>query len=174
MDRPHRPLAAVVLALTTLAPGCRSTRPEVPPARPYTSDGRQRKPIDFSSESHPLSGAATAVMQPNMTPGNRMGSPSMGRSRDESATPFGAMPGPSYGGPGTSGLGEPPSPLPAPGPLSAPTEEPTAAPAAASPAPPTLDLPAPTLDLPAPSVTVGGETSRAGVMGRATDLPSPN
>lgn len=153
MDRPHRPLAAALLCLTALAPGCRSTRNEVPPARPYASDGRQRKKIDFSSQGHPLNGAANAVFQPSTTPNMPPGLvPRPGSERGSS--PFSAIPGPSFGAPGTSGLGEPPTLTPAP------SESPSA--------------PAPTLDVPATSQGIPADMPAPGVMGRPGDLPSPN
>ena len=159
MDRPRKTLVVCALGLFSLASGCRSIRNEVPPARPYTNDGRQRKPIDFSSEGHPINGAATAVLQPNITPNMRPGQ-SIGTGRDGGSTPYGILPGPAYGAPGTSGLGEPPMPTtPAPGP-SATLEPPTAPelsvpPSVSQTVPPALELP-------------------AGAMGRPSDLPSPN
>ncbi|WP_435021579.1 hypothetical protein TA3x_002451 [Tundrisphaera sp. TA3] len=157
MDRHRKILAVTVLGLLAPAAGCRSMKPEVPPARPYANDGRQRKPIDFSSEGHPVNGAATAVFQPSITPNMKPGQP-VGTGRDGGSTPFGAMPGPAYGGPGTSGLGEPPSPMPAaemPG-IMAPPSGPDLSvepPSVGQMAPPSLDAPA--------------------AMGRPSDLPAP-
>ena len=69
MDRLSRKLAASALGLLLVAPGCRMTRPEVPPGRPYANDGRQRKAIEFSSEGHPVNGAATANVHARHEPG---------------------------------------------------------------------------------------------------------
>jgi hypothetical protein len=162
MDRLPRLLAACGLGLLLTSSGCRSTRNnEVPPGRPYSSDGRQRKPIEFSSEGHPINGATTAVFQPDVTPNMKPGSGVGAGGRNAGSTPFGAIPGPAYGGPGTAGLGEPPTPsAPAPAELT---------PASDSPASPELSVEPPSM-----SQTVAPSLDTPGTMGRPGDLPSPN
>ena len=66
MDRLNRTLTGCGLTLLLAAGGCRSTQPEVPPGRPYTSDGRQVPPIGFSSDPHPMSGPGITAGVPGM------------------------------------------------------------------------------------------------------------
>ncbi len=148
MDRLNRSFVACGLGLMLAATGCRTTKPEVPPGRPFAKDGQQRKAIEFSSDGHPLNGAATANFMPNNLGGSNMASGiGAGGSRPD-ASAFGAPPG-AYGPPGTAGMGQPgtidpatsrasdaPAEMP---PASLPAPEP--APASSSPTPLPLDKP---------------------------------
>jgi hypothetical protein len=184
MDRFPRTLAACGLGVLMAAAGCRSTRPEVPPGRPFANDGRQRKAIEFSSEGHPVRADAAVGYPPTGGAGgvtslaNGIGT---GASRPDPAA-FGAPPG-AYGGPGTSGLGQPPSLTPA-------TSDPAAMPAAMPPPPstspttnsppaglppaPMLEVAPPSLSTPAPNQVIQGPPDTPGKMGRPDQMPSPN
>jgi hypothetical protein len=100
MDRLNRTMAGCGLMLMLAAAGgCRSTRSEVPPGRPYTSDGRQVPPVGFSTEPHPTTGPGITNGQPG---GPQYGTPSSATSAN-----FGAPTNNLYGGPGTSPAGLP-------------------------------------------------------------------
>lgn len=177
MDRLPRTLAAFGLGLLLTAAGCRSTRPEVPPGRAFEKDGRQRKAISFSQEDgHPVSAAASANFMPNNTGGSNLAAGiGAGASRPDPSA-FGAPPA-SYGAPGSSGLGQPPS-------LGQAPSDPAAIPAALAPP----DSPAPAGLPPAPELNVGpppaastvpnqviqAPMDQPGVMGRPDQMPSPN
>ncbi len=77
MDRLKLTLAGCGLSLLLAAPGCRSTRSEVPPHRPYSSDGKQMPPtIGFSSDPHPMTGgAALAAGAPGLPGSPQFGTP---------------------------------------------------------------------------------------------------
>ncbi len=128
MDRRTRSLLAggLGLMLTTLS-GCRTPHAEVPPGRPYSTDGQQRKALEFSTDGHPVNGAATANFTPNMT-----GSPSLppgyggGSTRSESLGLPGAaggmaQPNPTNPGPGLADPSASRASMPAPAPAPAPT-----------------------------------------------------
>jgi hypothetical protein len=119
MDRLNRTLAGCGLALLLAAGGCRSTQPEVPPGRPYTSDGRQAPPsIGFSSDPHPMAGPGMASGMP--------GAPQLGTPGPASTANYGTPTNNMYGPPATgTGVGALP---PAVGLTSAPGE-PTSMPA---------------------------------------------
>ncbi len=106
MDRLTRPFVACGLGLLLATTGCKSTRNEVPPGRPFAKDGQQRKAIEFSSNGHPISAAATANFMPNNLGGSNLASGigSSGSRPDGAA--FGGPPG-AYGAPGTSGMAQP-------------------------------------------------------------------
>lgn len=101
MDRLKRSLTCCGIGLLLVAPGCKLTRPEVPPGRPFAQDGRQRPPVQFSNESHPMDGSATANLMPNSAGSTRMG-PGVGVGTGRSGELAGG-PGGSFGPPGTSG-----------------------------------------------------------------------
>src|SRR5512135_389761 len=115
MDRLNRTLAGSGLALLVAATGsgCRSTQSQVPPGRPYTNDGRQGAPVGFSTEPHPMSGAASTPVAPygGGAPGatGQLGTPAPG-----AAAGLGAPTGHLYGPPGSSPLGAAAGPSPAP------------------------------------------------------------
>ncbi len=178
MDRLPRPFAACGLGLLLVATGCRMTRTEVPPGRPYANDGRQRKAIEFSSGGHPLNGAAITNLQPNNTGGSTLGQGiPAGVSRPD-ASSYGAPPG-NYGAPGSAGLGQPPS-------LNDPrTADPAARPPAAqqptpmepppgAPPMPDLNLAPPRGADPAPNQVIQSPQDTPGSMGRPDQMPSPN
>jgi hypothetical protein len=97
MDRLNRILAGCGLMVLMAAGGCRSTHPEVPPGRPYTSDGRQLPPIGFSSDPHPMSGPGITAGVP--------GGPQLGTPGPAATANLGAPTGNQYGPPGyTAGL----------------------------------------------------------------------
>jgi hypothetical protein len=110
MDRPTRLMAGCSLALLIGAAGCRSTRPEVPPGRAYTGDGRQVptpsvSPTSngFGSEAHPPISVGTtypAGVGGGATPGqSQYGTPAPGAGER-----YGAPTGNIYGPPGSSPL----------------------------------------------------------------------
>ena len=184
MDRFPRILAAGGLGLLMTAAGCRSTRPEVPPSRPFANDGRQRKAIEFSSEGHPVRADAAAGYSPSTGTGvtNLANGIATGATRPDPAA-FGAPAG-AYGGPGTAGLGQPPSLNPAPSDPSAmpaampppsvtSPASPTRTPPAGLPPAPDLDIAPPSLSTPAPNQVIEAPAT-PGAMGRPDQLPSPN
>jgi hypothetical protein len=99
MDRLNRTLAGCGLALLLAAGGCRSTHPEVPPGRPYTSDGRQAPPsIGFSSDPHPMTGPGIVSGTP--------GAPQLGTPGPASTANYGTPTNNMYGPPNTgAGVG---------------------------------------------------------------------
>lgn len=117
----------------SMAAGCKSTRPEVPPGRPYTPDGRQKPAVGFSTEPRPLTTDPTATPTgigrgaglANRSEGSPLGLPPGMQGNN-----FGTPPGGNFGPPGTAGLSQPPS-------LSDPAAAQTSAPAPAV-APPGL------------------------------------
>jgi len=89
--------------------GCRSMRPEVPPSRPYTSDGKQVPPIEFSSAPNPAS-AMNGFNLPN--PSGSPGSAKYGIPSPGASNLYGAPTNNAYGPPVTSptlGVGSGPS-----------------------------------------------------------------
>lgn len=125
--------SGLVLGLFALAnvtaTGCKSTRPEVPPGRPYTADGRQKPAVGFSTEPRPL------TTDPTATPtgigrgsglANRSEASPLGLPPGLQGNNFGTPSGGTYGPPGTAGLNQPPA-------LSDPAAAQTAAPGPASP-----------------------------------------
>jgi hypothetical protein len=104
MDRLNRTVAGCGLMLLMAAGGCRSTRPEVPPGRPYTNDGRQVPPIAFSSEPHAMSGPGITAGMPA-----GLGQPQLGTPGPASAGNYGAPTANQYGAPGyTAGMAQMP------------------------------------------------------------------
>ena len=196
MDRLPCSIAAIGLGLLLVAPGCRSTRPEVPPSRPYSDDGRQRAPIAFSSEGHPMNGAATARLTPD-TAGNTKLADGVGAGtgRPDVGGLLGGAEG-SFGPPGTSGRGESAGKvatglpdarvpddeavLPAGAPrLPRQSIDPYPSPVQATPATDPAAAPPPAAEMPAevaapPGQAVVPELEGAGRMGSGNDLPSPN
>lgn len=191
MDRLNRSmtLMACGCGLLLAATGCRSTRPEVPPGRPYSRDGRQQAPIGFSTDPHPLNGAAGANIMPDA------GSKLAARAGRPDMAPILGQSSGQLGPPGTTGREEAPgvpgigrtSPagdamvLPAgapdlPRPSISPLPGRTSAPPPAG--DPSATLPADVAPLPEPdapsSQVVQPALDAPGQMGRAGDPPSPN
>jgi hypothetical protein len=180
MDRLPRPFVACGVGLLLAAAGCRATRPEVPPGRPYAQDGQQRKAIEFSSDGHPVSGAATANFMPSNLGGSGLASGIGASDGRPDGAALGGPPG-AYGPPGTAGTGQPgtgdaattrasggslgtaPPGLP---PLEAP-------PAGSLPAP-DPSFPPPKEAQPMPSQTVLPPLDTPGKMGTPDQSPSPN
>jgi hypothetical protein len=108
MDRLPRPFVACGLCLLLAAAGCKATRPEVPPGRPFTKDGQQRQAISFSSDGHPASGAASTNIMPDNVGGTNLASGIGSRGSRPDGAAFGAPPG-AYGPPGTAGSNQPPN-----------------------------------------------------------------
>ncbi len=105
MDRLSYTLAACGISALLLGTGCRSTRSEVPPGRPYAGDGRQAPPVGFSSDPRPLPNNAAGLTPgviPN-TPG-KYGTPTPGDSGRYGVPTVG-----NYGAPGSSPLGATPA-----------------------------------------------------------------
>ena len=190
MDRVSRSLALGGLGLLVTLSGCRSTRPEVPPGRPYTNDGRQRPAIGFSNEPHPVDGAALTNIMPDSAGATKLGQGiGVGNGRPDSPSALGGGLG-SNGGLANIGaadanagvraaaagrsagaddsvipVGAPVMPRPSISPNPAPASSRPTLPADAEPLP---DLAAPT------SQAVQAAPEGAGKMGQATDFPSPN
>jgi hypothetical protein len=155
MDRLPRPVVArgVCVGLFLAVAGCRATRTEVPPGRPYANDGQQRKAIEFSSEGHPMSGAATTNLMP---------------------AALGGPPG-AYGPPGTAGMGQP-------GTGDASTTRasggslgtaPADLPPLGSPPGPDLNIPQTRQVAPMDSQTIAPSNDNPGTMGSPSAPPSP-
>jgi hypothetical protein len=103
MDRLNRSLTGCGLILLLAAGGCRSTQPEVPPARPYTSDGRQAPPVGFSSDPHALNVPGLNAGVPGMAAAP--GAPQLGTPGPASSTNYGAPTTNQYAAPGyTAGM----------------------------------------------------------------------
>ncbi len=183
MDRLTRSLAFGGFGLLLTASGCKMTRPEVPPGRPYAKDGRQRPAIDFSSAGHPVDGAAVTNLMPDSPGANKLGQGIGSGGNRPNVAPILGGAGGAFGPPGTSGRSDPsradnmvlptdsssmpaPSGEPKPDPASpAPAPAPTTLPPDAEPrpeiAPPSSQAVVPAMDSP-------------GRMGQANDFPSPN
>lgn len=117
MDRPSlfsscRWIASALLATAALSSGCRSTRSEVPPAKPYARTGEQPPAVGFSTQPHPANNGA-APPSLNLGPGG-MTDDRLAGSGTTAETTYGtptrgssgvALPTPNrYGPPGTTGL----------------------------------------------------------------------
>jgi hypothetical protein len=100
MDRLNRSrsLTGCGLLLLLAAGGCRSTQPEVPPGRPYTSDGRQAPAVGFSTDPHPLNVPGINASVPGMAAAP--GSPQLGTPGPASSTNYGAPTNNQYAAPG--------------------------------------------------------------------------
>ncbi|WP_406699486.1 hypothetical protein V5E97_11530 [Singulisphaera sp. Ch08] len=130
MDRLKLTLAGCGLAALLTASGCRNLRSEVPPGRPFASEGSQPS-VGFSSDPHPNTGPGAGALPggPGSPPGmpqdsaSQFGTPAPGASDK-----YGAPTANAYGPPGTSTLAPPPE-------MGA---DPLAAPSATSPAAPTI------------------------------------
>ena len=111
MDRLDRNAVALLgLIVLGLGTGCRSTKPEVPPGRGFTNDGRQIPPVGFSTDPQVPAGALATTPQP--------GSAMYGKGRPSTAMQnYGTPTDNSYGPPGSSkpSSGDP-SVMPASGP----------------------------------------------------------
>ena len=116
MDRRKRPTAVRNLSLSlvflSLMPaGCKSTKSEVPPGRPYQTTGAP-PPVGFSSDAHPSTAGGMAGLYGNKGPGSfaQDVQNSTAPSRDitygmpaPGATKLGAPTDNRYGAPGTAG-----------------------------------------------------------------------
>jgi hypothetical protein len=188
MDRLTRPFVACGLGLLLAAPGCKATRPEVPPGRPFAKDGQQRKAIEFSSDGHPTSAAASSNFMPNNLGGSNLASGINAGARPDGAA-FSGLPG-AYGAPGTAGMAQPPglndpsatraSGMPAEMPSSGlpkmdppPVVAPPAAPPAASSPGPDLGVSPPQEARPVPNQVIQGPMNTPGTMGTPDQMPSP-
>lgn len=193
MDRPTRSLFLTVCGsgLLMISAGCRSTRPEVPPGRAYARDGRQQAPIGFSTEPHPVNGAAGANLMPDSPGGGKMAEGlAAGLGRPDMSPILGNNSG-ALGPPGTSGgpdgrigriapatdgqvlpAGAPELPRQSISPLPSGTADPTGI----SPSGETLPPDVAPHDEPAAagSQVVSPSVDSPGAMGRSGDLPSPN
>ena len=198
MDRYSRSVAVLVFGLGPLlsASGCKVARPEVPPGRPYASDGRQRPAIAFSSEPHPVDGSAMTNLMPDSAGASKLAQGVGSRGDRPDMSPLlGGRPG-ALGPPGTSGLPDPAaladdgtlkartSPvgddavLPAGAPnLGRPTVSPnpySESNPASPPSQPVTNLPTDAEASVPASQVVQPANDAPGVMGRNNDLPSPN
>ncbi len=171
MDRLTRSLAFCGFGLLLTASGCKMTRPEVPPGRPYAKDGRQRPAIDFSSAGHPVDGSAMTNMVPDSAGASKLGQ-GLGSGMGRPGAPLipedvaGVRPDRNPSDGAVLPAGSDPMPRssndPNPNPSTTP---PTTLPPDAEPkpeiAPPASQAVVPSMDSP-------------GRMGRANDFPSPN
>src|SRR5262249_37932132 len=101
MDRLTRSLtgSAIALLLVSHFSGCRTPRHEVPPGRPFSGDGKQAPPIEFSSAPNPAS-AMNGFNLPNTSGAGgtaKYGTPSPG-----SSSLYGAPANNAYGPPATA------------------------------------------------------------------------
>jgi hypothetical protein len=117
MDRPYffascRLVGAALLSTVVLSSGCRSTRSEVPPGKPYARTGDEPPAVGFSSQPHPAN--AGGMPGPiNIGPGG-MNEGRVAGTGNSSQPTFGTpTPGSkggrlptanAFGPPGTSGL----------------------------------------------------------------------
>jgi len=112
MDRPFffgscRLAGTALLATVALASGCRSTRNEVPPGKPYARTGEAPPTVGFSSQPHP--GALGMPGTANVGPGGMADDP-LASSQPQYGTPTPGSRGVSlptgnqFGPPGTTGL----------------------------------------------------------------------
>lgn len=143
MHRSSFKASGLALTLALAACGCRTPRNEVPPGRPYASDGRQLPPVGLSTDPHPGLGDAMSGGAPYVDGSSPSASQFPGSS--PSMANYGAPTANSYGPPGTSaGSGDYPPPYnPAPAPAAT---QPLAAPAEPAPG---VTLPDAALDMPA-------------------------
>jgi hypothetical protein len=116
MDRlkhttPARNLSLLLVVLSLIPAGCKSTKSEVPPGRPYQTTGAPPS-IGFSSDAHPSTAGGMAGLYGNKGPGSFADDvqSSAAPSRDitygmpaPGATNFGAPTDNLYGRPGTAG-----------------------------------------------------------------------
>jgi hypothetical protein len=74
MDRPSCVFSTRILALLIGVQlglsGCRSTRSEVPPGKPYQTTGGMQPTVGFSSEPHPSTASGMAGLYGNKAPGS--------------------------------------------------------------------------------------------------------
>ena len=188
MDRLPRSFVAcslgLGLGLLLAATGCKATRPEVPPGRPFAKDGQQRKAIEFSSDGHPVSAAASSNFMPNNLGGSNLASGiGSGSSRPDGAA-FGAPPG-AYGPPGTAGMpgSTDPATVRASETLPQMDAPPSVAmppvvqspPAGSPPTTPDLNVSQPPREArPTPNPVIPGPLDAPGSMGTPDQMPSPN
>jgi hypothetical protein len=186
MDRLPRPRVAFGLCLLLSAAGCKSTRPEVPPGRPFTKDGQQRQAISFSSDPHPANGAASTNIMPENVGGTNLAAGIGSRGARPDGSAFGAPPA-AYGPPGTSGSNQPPnlndpamtrasngpSPMPPAGmpPLGMPPLDPPQSGASAA---PDLDARPSQATRGVPNQVIQAPMDKPGTMGTPDQMPSPN
>lgn len=107
-------MSAGLLTTVTLSSGCRSTRSEVPPGKPYARTGEQPPAVGFSTQPHPAdSGGMNPVA--NIGPGGMTDDRLAGGGTGQTAEPLYGTPtagskgvelptANSYGPPGTSGF----------------------------------------------------------------------
>ena len=88
--------ALTVSSILAFGTSCRSTRSEVPPHRPFMTDGRQAPPINFSGNSSSPSDGLPPV---SAGQGSSYGTPAPGASN------YGAPTANAFGAPGTTTLG---------------------------------------------------------------------
>ena len=193
MDRLSRSLALCGMGVVLTASGCRSARPEVPPGRPYSNDGRRQPAIGFSSDPHPVDGSAMTNIVPDSPGAGRMAQGlNANSSRPDMSSVLGGDANGSYGPPGTSGRTDPNVGYAGGMPRESSARDEAILPAGAP------DLPRQSIDpnpggitppassstlpanvapqaLPAPpaSQVVQPELDLPGRMGRGNDLPSP-
>ncbi len=133
------------LSLLSAATGCKNTRPEVPPGRPYTPDGRQKPAVGFSTDPRPL------TTDPNVGPGgigrgaglaDRSEANPLGMPPGAGGTNYGIPANGSFGPAGTAGLADSPPPLTDPGATRTSTPGALAEPPALTPPPTSTPAPA--------------------------------
>jgi hypothetical protein len=117
MDRQSRVLAggclAVSAALLMNVAGCRCMRNDVPPGKPYSTNGGTPPPVSFNSDPHPNTSVGAGLYGNPLAPGST--SPDAGPAGSGGQAQFGT-PGPTsspYGAPVPARYG-PPSSNPTP------------------------------------------------------------
>ena len=78
MDRPSvngsmRGVGFILVAVALGSAGCRSTRSEVPPGKPYQTTGGAPPSVGFSTEPHPSTATGMAALYGNKGPGALVG-----------------------------------------------------------------------------------------------------
>jgi hypothetical protein len=104
MDRLARMLGVAGLALSVVpaSSGCRSLRSEVPPGRPFASDGKPTQPLNFGSAPNPATGPGVMPSNGlNNSGANPYGLPAPGSN----SNPYGVTSRGAFGGVNTSNAG---------------------------------------------------------------------
>jgi hypothetical protein len=123
MDRPCLFVSARVLSLslaviTLGSAGCRSTRSEVPPGKPYQTTSGAPPSVGFSNEPHPSTATGMAALYGNKGPGALLGGDRTTTTPGDNVTygipapgtaNLGAPTDNKFGAPGTAGTNDPSS-----------------------------------------------------------------
>ena len=123
MDRPCLFVSTRVLSLSLAvvalgSAGCRSTRSEVPPGKPYQTTSGAPPSVGFSNEPHPSTATGMAALYGNKGPGALLGGDRTTTTPGDNVTYGTPAPGMAnlaaptdnkFGAPGTAGTNDPSS-----------------------------------------------------------------